>query len=245
MPLSLSSAQQAECYRGLFVGAADSILVADGDGHYLDANPAALGLLGYTLDELLQLHVSDVSAQAPAELQDRYARLKRDHGWHGESIFRRKDGSVFPVDVRASQADLAEGTVYFSNFRDITERKHAETALRASEARLEALLAQIPVGIGMTDTEGRWVLINPILRQVMGETVPSRDPYDGWRWRTWDARGRQIEPTGYPLSRALRGESVGGMEFLYTPQQGEAVWTRVSAVPFRSATDEVVGAITV
>src|SRR6187455_2927328 len=110
-------------YYALFQSAADPILVADENGHYADANPAALSLLGYTLEELLQLHVSDVSAQVPAVLQDRYANLQRGRGWHGESVFRRKDGSVFSVEIRASQAVLPEGTLYFATFRDVTARE--------------------------------------------------------------------------------------------------------------------------
>lgn len=134
------SARAAARYRALFETAADPILVADGAGRYVDANSAALTLLGYTLEELLRLHIGDVSARAPEALQAEYSRLKRDHEWWGESTFRRKDGSLFPVEIRASQADLSEGSLYFAAFRDITERKRAEEQLLETEARYRTLV---------------------------------------------------------------------------------------------------------
>src|SRR5712692_6950337 len=59
-------ARNAEArYHGLFSNAADAILVADGDGQYLDANPAASELLGYSREELLGMRVADVVAAGP------------------------------------------------------------------------------------------------------------------------------------------------------------------------------------
>jgi PAS domain S-box-containing protein len=49
-------------FRGLFDGVADAIFVADADGRYLDANPAATALLGYDREELLTLSVADLVA---------------------------------------------------------------------------------------------------------------------------------------------------------------------------------------
>src|SRR5690242_20558938 len=51
-------AQAAEQrYRTLFAGSADVLLVTDADAHYIDANPAAEQLLGFTRDELLHMQV--------------------------------------------------------------------------------------------------------------------------------------------------------------------------------------------
>ncbi len=243
MTVPLTTEAAAARYRALFQLAADPILVFDENWHYLDANSAALSILGYTLEELQQLHVRDVSVQAPAVLQDRYANLQQDRGWQGESVLRRKDGSVFSVEIRASLAVLPEGTLYFSAFRDVTARKHMEAQLRESEARLGALLEQVPVGIGLVDANGRWVLANALMGRFVAHVIPSRDPSQMARWRSWDADGRLIEPFQWPGARALRGESVPGMDFLFTAESGEELWTRVSATPFHNAAGEVVGAI--
>ena len=122
---TLRTTAAAARYAAVFESA-DPILVADADGRYVDANPAALALLGYSEEELLQVGVGDVSARTPEGLQDERRRLVHEGSWWGQSAFRRKDGSVLPVEVRASQAVLPEGTLSIISFRDITERKHLE-----------------------------------------------------------------------------------------------------------------------
>src|SRR6185436_3339011 len=57
--------------------------------------------------------------------------------------------------------------------RTESERRVANIALRHSEARLSALLEQLPVGIGLTDNEGRFLLSNAILNSFVGDTIPS------------------------------------------------------------------------
>jgi PAS domain S-box-containing protein len=125
------------------------------------------------------------------------------------------------------------------------ERDRAETTLRASEARLSALLEQLPVGIGLTDADGRWVLTNTVMDRFGGDSLPSRDPEGRPRWRAWDAQGQPIPPTDWPGARSLRGETVVAMDFLYTMPSGEAMWIRRSATPFRNAAGTIIGAIVV
>src|SRR6185369_11951915 len=97
------------------------------------------------------------------------------------------------------------------------ERRVAELALRESEARLTALLEQLPVGIGLTDREGRFLIRNSLLNNFVGDRLSSLDPVFAARWRAWDEEGRSLEPSEWPSARALRGESVSpGVEMLYT-----------------------------
>jgi PAS domain S-box-containing protein len=77
---------------------------------------------------------------------------------------------------------------------DITDRKRAEEALRASEARLSAFLEQLPVGVGATDLDGRWTISNAVMRAFEPERVPSPDPHRAGRWRAFDAQGKPLAP---------------------------------------------------
>jgi len=120
-------AQAAEArFRTLFEHALDTILVADADGRFLDANPAAVALLGYGHDELLRLSVPDVVAAAREQTEAEYATF-REHGqWRGELELRRKDGTLVPVEVQATAVDLLTGVVNIAVARDITERHGRE-----------------------------------------------------------------------------------------------------------------------
>jgi signal transduction histidine kinase/ActR/RegA family two-component response regulator len=126
------------------------------------------------------------------------------------------------------------------------KRRLADLALRDSEARLAALLEQLPVGIGLTDREGRFLIRNSLLNNLVVERLSSLDPAYAARWRAWDEEGRPLDPSEWPSARALRGESVSpGCEMLYTGADGKQIWTRVLSVPFRDQADELSGVIVV
>ncbi len=126
------------------------------------------------------------------------------------------------------------------------QRRLADDAMRHSESRLTALLEQLPVGIGLTDREGRFLISNLLLKNFIGDRLSSLDPVLSARWRAWDDDGRLLDPSEWPSSRALRGESVSpGVEMLYTGPDGRQIWTRVLSVPFRDQTDEIAGVIVV
>jgi PAS domain S-box-containing protein len=126
---------------------------------------------------------------------------------------------------------------------DVTERKLAEGARRQSEARLWAILDHLSVGVGLVDPEGRLILSNATMRRYAPERMPSRDPARKDRWRV---DGGAVPQEGFAAERALRGETVRpGIEFSYRGDDGRDVWLLTTAVPFRGADGEVLGAIVV
>ncbi|HEV2127293.1 MAG TPA: PAS domain S-box protein [Thermomicrobiales bacterium] len=136
-------------YRNLFEGVADAILVADSERHYLDANAATSQLLGYTRAELLQMRVEDIVVAEPTWTESEFKQFVEDivvaeptwtesefnqfnekGQWRGELALRHKDGTIIPVEARATVVRLPAGPVFMSAVRDITERKHLERLQR-------------------------------------------------------------------------------------------------------------------
>jgi PAS domain S-box-containing protein len=78
-----------------------AVFVADDDQRYLAVNAYACELLGYERDELLELHVTDVAVNDSAGAD--YGGLQRGGTHTGLTILRRKDGTVLPMNFRASQ----------------------------------------------------------------------------------------------------------------------------------------------
>jgi PAS domain S-box-containing protein len=112
-------------FRSLFESVPDAIFVADATGRYLDANPAATTLLGYTREEFLRRTVMDISVndRGAAEAYD----LMRQAGvWRGEHELRHKNGTLVPTEAQATAVVLPTETVYLSVVRDISERRAAE-----------------------------------------------------------------------------------------------------------------------
>lgn len=114
-------------FRNLFANAADAMLIADAEANYLDANPAAMALLGYDRDELLALTVADIVARSPTWAAEEYARYKDEGYWRGELELRRKDGTTVPVEAIATVIALPSGEMYLSTMRDISDRTRAES----------------------------------------------------------------------------------------------------------------------
>ena len=124
-------AEDAETrYRGLFEGVADAILVADPERRYRDANAAATALLGYSRDELTQRRVEEIVAVEPVWTQIEFERCTTEGRWQGDLELRHKDGSIVPVEVRATVVNLPDGPVYISAIRDISERIQLERLQR-------------------------------------------------------------------------------------------------------------------
>ena len=112
------------------------------DGRILDANPAALKAYGYTRPELLALREQDLRAEAfhlPADGPLDWAEA----GWLFETVHRRKDGSTFPVEVSSQGVAVGGERMLIGVFRDITDRKHAQLAIREANARLAQLNAEL------------------------------------------------------------------------------------------------------
>jgi PAS domain S-box-containing protein len=80
-----------------------AVLYADGEGRYVDANEAALALLGYTREELVARRVADVMVSTPSGVSDQWVRYQRQRSWSGEDVtLRCKDGRPIRVRIHAA-----------------------------------------------------------------------------------------------------------------------------------------------
>ncbi len=117
--------------------------VLDSDGRLIYANPAAARRLGYCPQELLSLGIADFD---PLWSVERFRKLVADIPPDPlppfESLHRRKDGSIFPVEMTISII-FDEGKPFLSAIaRDITARKAAEAELRELNDKLAIEVAE-------------------------------------------------------------------------------------------------------
>ena len=90
------------------------------------------------------------------------------------------------------------------------------------------------------------VLNNPAMRRYARGMAPSRDTELLHPWRGVASDGLPLDPSQWPVARALRGETVApGVEMLLVDDDGREAWTSVSSTPMRDAAGHVVGAIAV
>jgi PAS domain S-box-containing protein len=130
--------QSLDLFRSLLDRSNDSLEIIDAQTQrFLDVNDKACRELGYSREELLSLTVQDINPNATDASLKEVARLCDQAGFALlESVHRRKDGSVFPVEINIKPVTLDDRRYYVSVCRNITERKQAQQALSESEERL-------------------------------------------------------------------------------------------------------------
>lgn len=169
-------------------------------------------------------------------------------------LLQKKGGSV-SVQIRYRHQDgsrkwlhcigtnlLAEPAVQavVVNFRDITDRKEAEEAVRESSQLNKQIIASVHEGVIAYDRELRYVLWNPYMEEMSGfssEQVAGKRPWDLFPY----LRERGLDGL---LRRSLAGETVTGPDIPYSmPRSGKSGWASGQFGPLRNASGEIVGVI--
>ena len=157
-------------FRTIMDHAGDSLFVYDLEERtVVDVNREAYESLGYTRQELigktpLVFHLDSYQEEMESVVKRAEAgETVFDTHWH-----RRKDGTVFPVEVHTNLVSYGGRRFLLMVARDITERMRAEVALRQSQEEFKDLFNNAPVGFHEVDTEGRLVRINNTELKLLG-----------------------------------------------------------------------------
>ena len=155
-------------YQAMLASAIDGFWIIDLEGRILDCNQACCLALGYARDELLKLYVSDVTDKMTREeFLVRIQRIMELGHERFESVRRCRDGRLMDVEVSANYIPIMGGRVY-EFLRDITERKRAEEALRASENKYRYIIDNTHDVIFQIDLHGNYIFCNAAAEKLTG-----------------------------------------------------------------------------
>ena len=119
-------------FHGIFEHANDAIHIDTPEDQIIQVNQRMCEMMGYSRDELLKMHIADL--QAPEVRGQTGNVVNTEFMLHGNNIFEainlHRDGHHIPIEISVSQVESAEGNVYISIMRDITERKQTEAKLK-------------------------------------------------------------------------------------------------------------------
>ena len=149
-------------YRALFEVSADAIFVETIKGEVLECNMQASELYGIPKAELIGLSVADlVPEEIMTTLPEVIETSLASGGVWMEALGRRRDGSIFPTEVRTKLIDLDGAPRVVVYVRDITDRKEAEEALQESKEMYQMLVENINDIIYTVDSAGNLTYISP------------------------------------------------------------------------------------
>ncbi len=154
--IAASLKESEERYRRLFEVESDAILVVDGDtGTIVDTNKSALNVYGYSRDAFHELTITDLSAEPHNACAALAITEGRTDLWH-----RKKDGTIFPVEIATSSFVMQGRRTLVWAVRDITDRRRADLAVRESEQFLQSTLNALSSQVGILDKDGKILAVN-------------------------------------------------------------------------------------
>jgi PAS domain S-box-containing protein len=189
-----------ERYHALFESSMDCVYVHDLQGHFLDANSAALSLLGYKREEIVGRNLLEILAEGQAELvKEAISGIIRDGSHVGlhEFRLRRKDGGLVDVEVKAALIKH-EGRPFgiFGIARDVTERKRIDEAFAQESTLLNAIFNSVPGMIYLYDDQGRlerWNRNHELMTGYSAEELKGMSLLD---WYKGDLRSQKAVQDG-------------------------------------------------
>ncbi len=221
-------------YRGLFDNVLDGIFRSAPDGRLISANPSLVRMLGYeSEEELLSVNVKEFYPDP--QVRSRNIRISNKTGElrNIEIEIKRRDGKLITVLENSHTVRDSKGRIilYEGTLTDISDRKHAEEALRTSEGELRALFEAIPDLVLVIDKDGRYLKIastNPILAYFRTEDMVGRRMHEIF------SRQKADELVGH-IREALRTQKL--VQFEYAQLIGDQIlWFSGAAIPLTKNT---------
>jgi len=163
-------------YEAILASTLDPVVTIDFAGVVHEASRSIERVFGYRPEEVLGRNVSILMPERYAAEHDRYLDRYRETGRTGilgkarELEGRRKDGTIFPIELSVSRVELGPGRspLFTGIIHDLTERRASEAAIRARDERFRAILDHAGAVVFIKDRSGRYELVNRRFESILG-----------------------------------------------------------------------------
>ncbi len=156
------------------VSEAAHLISATGQFHYV--NSAGCEILGYTLEELLSMNLSEIDPAVTKEsFPVRVERLKKLGSERFEALHRHRDGHLIPMEIVSNFIEFDNESFVFEVTRDISEIKAAQSQIECQRALLQQVIDGVSDPILMIATDYTVRLMNKSARQSASELDLQKD----------------------------------------------------------------------
>lgn len=228
-----------------------TVLETTRDGYYaldeelkiVDVNEAYCRMCGYEREELLGMSIMEHTIiENLEEAKKRAQRIYTNGSELFESRHRRKDGSVFDVEISVSYLKGRKGK-YIHFIRDITERKKLESYFLIEKDLFKNTIHSAADAVISTDTFGRVIIMNNMAEKFTG-------------WTMEEAKGKQLEEVlhihdlkgDHLINIALKSMKAGNTlklqeDYRLVSRNREEIFIELSAAPITGSKNEIIGAV--
>ncbi|HVS14120.1 MAG TPA: PAS domain S-box protein [Thermoanaerobaculia bacterium] len=167
----------SELFSATLDAAVDGVLVIDEGGCILRVNRAAERMFGWDVGELLGLPVETLMPEPYVHEHAGYVQRylaggeARIIGIGREVQGRRRDGSVFPMDLAVGEGRTERGRIFVGLIRDLSERKSMETELQRRQEALQRMLDNALIATAIVDADGCFLQLNGAWERVLGRSA--------------------------------------------------------------------------
>ncbi len=153
-----------ERFRTLFENHSVIILLDPDTGNIIDANHAAADFYGWSVEQLKQMHIQQITNVSSDEVMVNMDKIRASK--QNQFLFRhrRADGSIRDVEVFSNKIELEGKDILYAIIHDVTERILAEHQLH----KLSVVVEQSPAIVVITDPDGNIEYVNPMFVEVTG-----------------------------------------------------------------------------
>lgn len=222
--MELTLSERNQYLKAILATTADGFWVVTPDRRISEVNAAYCRMSGYSAQELAALSINDLDAlEDPQETAERIGRIMKHGSDTFETKHRRKDGSVFEVEVTASRFDRADGMCLVCFCRDITDRRRVQGELEESRDRYQLLVDRSPGIIYLFNTQSSYLFVSEAARRILGY-----DPEEIARDPTW--WNGCVHWEDRPINERAVAGAIGGetydIEYRMRNARGDWVWLR-------------------
>ena len=213
-------------YRSLINGMSDSVWVVDFNGNFVDVNDAAVKVLGYSRNELLNLGIKDVDNYLTTEQAKAIMGQVASVGTQVfETIHTAKDGTEIPVEICSSLITYKGKQVVLGIARDISERKKTELELKQYNEVLERVGEGVDAGLAVISKDYHVFWANKRLKDL--GVAPNRKCYE-----TFNNLGVVCPDCG--VKKIFENDAPPDIhEYKTVNSKGETTWIELRVTPLK------------
>lgn len=225
-------------FRALIEKSGEGVSLTRLDGTVLYTSPSIKNLFGYDSEEIVGIPASErIHPEDLPRVRAVAYSLAERHGASDNVLYRvkHKNGSWrWGEATMTNMLDEPSVQALVINFRDITERKLAEDALRISEERYRTVVAALDEGIILMDENAVLLTSNASAERILGlteEQIRNRTLFDP-DWITIHEDGSQFVASDFPAAVTFRtGESCSNVVMGVKKTDGQIVWISINTRP--------------